>query len=747
MANNNYINNNLGGYPLTSEQQQDSREAIDFNLGSYLIKIGRRWKPALAVFIVTLAATACVSTLLKKTYQGEGKLLFKQNNAASLTGVGEDVGELKPLLNNQTPLSTQIQVITSDPVLMQTIDKLELTDDEGKPLKADTLEKKLDIKLIGGSDVIQISYKDKEPELAAAVVNTLMDVYIQEQIRGNQAEPASAKEFINRQLPQVESNVAKAESALRKFKEANSVIDLQKEAETTVLEIANLNRNISGIAAQLQGAIAQSSTLQNQLGLNLQQAIAINQLGNAPAVESMLNQLELVESDLAKERQRFQDQHPAIISLEEKKADLNRRLKQEIRRGVGQDVNISQGLLRSGNNLKENQVERFITLEIEKLNLQRQLASLYQSQQGYLERAKQLPRLETEEQDLLRQVSAAQATYETLLGSLQEVQLAENQQTGNAEIIERAMVPEKGSSGRALLLVMGVLLGLLFSNLSVLLLEMQDRTLKTVTEIKEKFPHKLLGVIPQESEDKQVGVVVQRYPDDFTSELYRMIQANMKFMSLQKVPQVILTTSSLPEEGKSTITANLAAAIAQLGRRVLLIDGDLRKPSQHRIWEASNQFGVKDVVSKDQDFYTAISKPMAKLDLLTAGEVQSNPLSFLDSEEMSNLVARARQEYDLILVDAPPLPVTADVLTLSKLVDGILFVSRTGVVEQESAALANETLATINKSVIGMIVNGVKKKEFDRYSYSAKYAKRYFSNNGTNANNNGRVRETSTLRR
>ncbi|MDJ0687518.1 MAG: polysaccharide biosynthesis tyrosine autokinase [Xenococcaceae cyanobacterium MO_188.B32] len=744
MTNNKYITNNLDGYPLSSSPQGESREALDINITSYLLKVKRRWKPALLVFFLTVAASALLGIQLKKTYQAEGKLLFKQNNAASLTGVGEDLGTLKPLLNNQTPLSTQIQVITSDPVLLQTIEKLQLEDEEGNPLNPDTLEKKLNIKLVGGTDVIQIYYKDEDPEIAAAVVNTLMDVYIKEQIRGNQAEPAIAKEFINKQLPQVESNVAKAESALRRFKEANNVIALQKEAESTVLQIANLNRDIASLAAQLQGTVAQTSTLQGQLGLSLQQAIALNQVGNSPSVQSILAELGNTEAELARERQRFQDQHPSIVSLEAKKADLNRKLRQEIRRGVGQDLNISQGLLNENNGSKENQLERYITLEIQKLNFQRQLASLYQSQQQQLARAKELPRLETEEQDLLRQVSAAQATYETLLGSLQEVQLAENQQTANAEIIEKAQLPEEGSSGGKLLLAFGVLLGLLFSNVSVVLLEMQDRSLKTVAEIKEKFPHKVLGVIPQESEDRQIGVIVQREPDSFTSELYRMIQANMKFMDADNAPQVILTTSSLPEEGKSTISANLAAAIAQLGRRVLLIDGDLRKPSQHHIWGVSNQFGVRDVVGKTQDFHTAVYQPMAKLDLLTAGAVRSNPLSLLDSPEMSSLILSTRQEYDLILIDAPPLPVTADVLTLSKLVDGILLVSRTGVVERESAELAIETLTNINKQVIGMVINGVKKKEFDNYSYTAKYAKRYFNKKNSLAERNGSANKPGT---
>ena len=120
---------------------------------------------------------------------------------------------------------------------------------------------------------------------------------------------------------------------------------------------------------------------------------------------------------------------------------------------------------------------------------------------------------------------------------------------------------------------------------------------------------------------------------------------------------------------------------------------------------------------------------MKQLDVLTAGTIAPNPLALLDSSEMSQLVAAARKEYELVIIDAPPLAVTADVLTLSKLTDGIVFVSRPGIVEEESAELAKETLcnARLDGQVLGMVINGVKPKEFDRYSYHAKYSKSYFS--------------------
>jgi capsular exopolysaccharide synthesis family protein len=703
-----------------------SRDGMDVNLYSYLQKIKRRWKPALAVFLLTVGATAALSTLLKKSYQAEGKLLFKQNTTASLTNLGEGVGELKPLLNDQSPLKTEIERMTTEPILLQTIEKLKLKDEEGKPLKPEVLEEKLKIDIVGGTDVISLQYQDSDPYTAADVLNTLMKLYLEEQINSNRAETASADSFISNQIPTVEQKLTKAESELRRFKEANQVVNLEKEKETLVVELGNINRQIFAVAAQLQGTQAQTTTLKEQLGLNLNQALAANQLGGTPVVESILNDLADVESELAKERNRFRDIHPLVQSLEEKKQNLRQNLQQLISQNVGSGVKVSEGLLRSEGN-KENPLEKYISLEIDRISQQRQLASLYQSQQAYLQRAKQLPQIEKQQQDLVRQVQAAEKVYQNLLDSQQELELLQNKQTGNAQIIELARLPEKGNSGRLALMLLGIVLGLLLSNLSVLFLEMQDRSLKNIAEIRQRFPYKVLGLIPQQADDEPNGIVVQREPDSFNSEIYRMIQANLKILNQDNPPQVILLTSSVPGEGKSTISANLAAAIAQLGRRVLLIDGDLRRSAQHHLWSISNHSGLKDVLMQKNSLSEVVARPIERLDLLTIGVVPPNPLALLDSVEMSQLMSLARSEYEFILIDAPPLPITADVLTLSKYIDGILFVSRPGVVEQESADFAQEILATVNKRILGMVINGVKPSEFDRYSYHAKYAKGYFS--------------------
>ncbi|MEM6612519.1 MAG: polysaccharide biosynthesis tyrosine autokinase [Cyanobacteria bacterium P01_C01_bin.72] len=698
------------------------------SLSEYLVKVKRRWKPALAIFLLTLGVTGALSLLQRKTYQAEGKLLFKQNSAVgNLEEIGDKAGALNALVHDQTPLSTQIQILESEPVIQEVIDRQKLTDKDGDPITVRDFRKKLTAEVIGGTDVVGISYKHNDPQMASKIVNTIMDVYIQEQIEGNQKDPGAAKAFLDQEIPNVEARVKNVEEQISNFRTANNIVDLAEEKKSLVADLGAINREITVTGSQLQGMQAQSGALQSQLGLNLQQAVKANQLGSYPEVQSILDQLAETESELATERQRFNEQHPIIASLSEKKNALNQQLRNLIAVNVGEGVNVSQGLLRNENGTKENQLEKFISFKIEELNLQRQVASLYQSQQKLLARAKVLPQLEQQDRQLVRQAESAGKTYETLLNNLSKVTIAAaNSESGNANVVEYASVPEKGSSGRTVLLALGLVLGAFLANLSVVLLEMQDRSIQSLAEIKKKFPYQTVGITRLEPPMYQGRIVTRDEPDSFSSEVYRMIQANLKFLTNDKPPKVILVTSSVPEEGKSTVTANLAAAIAQLGRSVLLVDGDLRRSSQHHLWEVDNRRGLKDIVTSNINPLSIIKQPMSKLSLLTSGVVESNPLAILDSPEMSNFIGSCRQDYDLILIDAPPLPVTADVLTISKLVDGILFVTRPGVVEQESAELAQEALATTGQRVLGMVVNGVKANEFDRYSYHGRYGKNYF---------------------
>ena len=720
-------NNNSQSSPQ-HEQETDavvnSRDSIDIDLGAYFLKLKRRWKTVSAIFFLTLGAAGLLSTKLTTKYEATGKLLFKPSSLASLTGVAEDSSKLTNLLDRSNPLYNQQEQIVTSSVLQKTVEKLALKNEEGEFINPNSLRGQLNVELLGGTDVIQVGYVDPNPKFAASIVNTLMSVYVEEQIRGNQSEPATAHKFINQQIPVLKAKVEQAESELAKFRKDNKIVDLQQEKQTTIEKIANLKRQIAFVGSRYQGIKAQTITLQKQIGLSLEKAIAADQLGSTPIVASILDGMTLTENQLIREKRRFKEGHPNIISLQEKKANLNRQLQQLMNQTLGQGVQVSSGLIRN-NPYKQTNLEKFIELKIQELSLQRQNLALDKAQQIALKRAQAIPELDNKEQELLLEFKIADKNYKNFLDSLQEVELAVQQNTSNVEIVEPAIVPMQGSSSRMKLLALGFIGGLFLSNAAVLFLEVGDRSLKTISEIRKKLPYTILGIVPLDNDQAaNQGVLVEQEPDSYISEIYRMIQTNLTARNYQFPPKVILVTSSVPGEGKSTVTANLAAAISQLGNRVLLIDGDLRRPTQHRMWNRKDCQGIREVIQGETELVDAVTKPMHNLKLLASGEVVSNPLAILDSPDMNQLIAKSRRGYDLVLIDAPPLPVTADILTLNKLVDGVLFVSRPGVIEHESAELAQEILETIQDKILGMVVNGVNATEFDRYThYSTKMKK------------------------
>ncbi|MFN6561634.1 MAG: GumC family protein [Nostoc sp. ChiSLP01] len=715
----------------------ESRETIDLDLNRYLLMLKRWWIPAATIFLATVMLSAVATRFMKPSYEAEGKLLFRipsfkvvGSNLLPTTTEGGSTGDLKSLIASQNPINTQIEVISSPALLQKTIDKLQLKDKEGQPLTVKALQKSLVLKIIGGTDVLRISYSSLDPEEAAAVVNTVMNVYLENDILTSRSEAASTRQFIARQLPKTQEAVDKAERELRIFRQKNRIADLTEETKSAVSIIGNLNTEINTVQAQLDEVNAQTNELRQKVNLSSQNAIAVSALSQSPAVQGILTQLQDIERQLASERSRFQDDNPAIINLEAKKANLRALLQQQISQTVGSNAQVPQNLLQIGE-LRQNLIRDFLQSEVQRFGLSQRLASLYNSRSNYQKRVQVIPQLIQNQRELERKLEVAESTYQTLLKKVQELQLVENTNTASSRIIAQALVPADPVAGKKfIVLLLGVMFGLFLATTTVLFLGMRDRSLKTLKEVRDVFRYTLLGIVPlsvkkvrsrfSSAESITQKVAVRDMPHSLTSEMYRMIQANLKFLSSDKVLKTIVVTSAVPKEGKSTVSANLAAAIAQLGRKVLLIDADMRVPSQHHLWQLTNAVGLSEVLVGQAEFNTAVSKVMDNLDVLTAGVRPPNPLALLDSKRMASLIdnVSSQSNYDFVIIDAPPLLLAADALSLSQMTDGILLVSRPGVIDSNSANAAQEILERSNYNVLGLVVNGIiDKNESSTYLY------------------------------
>lgn len=417
-----------------------------------------------------------------------------------------------------------------------------------------------------------------------------------------------------------------------------------------------------------------------------------------------------------------------MASLNQKIADSQADLARATARAEALRSQLGMDSRQSGT-LREDLTAKLLDAEAERLSLINQNAALNQTLETYRDRASVLPKLAQTQSELERKLAAAQSTYETLLNRMQEIQVSENQNVGNARVISKASVPRGASSpGKSLYLMAGGAAGLLLALASALLLDLCDRSIKTVQEAKELFGYTLLGLIPaygkltasRKSAEQPVPKVFPRdMPRSEISEAYHMLQANLKFFSSDQEIRVVVVTSSVAKEGKSTIAANLAAAAAQVGRRVLLVDADMRCPEQHHIWDLINSGGLSNVIVGQQELNTAIQSVMSGLDVLPAGIVPPNPLALLDSKRMASLVETFSVTYDLVVLDTPPLVGIVDAAIIGKISDGILMVVRPGIVDSNSAATAKEFLVQSGQSVLGLVANDVPTdQEHDSYFYN-----------------------------
>ncbi|MBF2063312.1 MAG: polysaccharide biosynthesis tyrosine autokinase [Calothrix sp. C42_A2020_038] len=705
------------------EQQYKSSEDIDIR--SYWLVLKRRWLVASGIFLTSVAISGFAISLQRPTYQASGKLLFQSNRISSLTGVGEKNGDLETVRNEANPLSTQAEILQSRPILENVVKKLNLRDADGNLIAPQSINIK--VEPVVGTDVLKVSHISSEPEIAAKVVDQIMQSYVENNIQNNRLEAISARKFIETQLPRAEGELNRTTEELRQFKARNQVINLDRETEETVRSIAELDNQFNQVKAQLAEVTSQQAELRSQIKIPSSEAVDRTSLSLIPGVQEVLGELQKVQSQLVQSQTQLTNNHPTIITLKQKETALNNLLQQRVNQSLGTNVRVSPNRLQLGQ-LKEQLVGESVRLEAQRLGLENKAQTLSNLHSQFKRRADVLPNLEKKQGDLERRLAVAQKTYETLLSRLQEIRVAENQTVGNARVVQNAIVSPNPARTRMMFLLGagGIFVGTMLGIAAAFLVDVIDKSIKTIKEAQDVFGYTLLGLIPkfdsasnieQTIEGASPRVVVGTLPRSVIHEAYQMLQANLKFIS-HKTVRTIVITSSVPGEGKSEVSANLAAVIAQAGKKVLLVDADMRNPSQHHLWGVMNLTGLSNVIVGQDRIRSSIQLITRNLSILTAGVIPPNPQALIDSESMNALIQALSQHYDYIIFDTPPLAGTADAAVLGKMADGVLVVVRPGVADSASAVAAKTLLMRSEANVLGIVANGVNvKHEPDSYFY------------------------------
>ena len=712
-------------------------EYVDFQ--KYWLVLKRRWMPATATF-ATIVALVLVKCLLKPdTYEAQAKLLIKgKDRTVELTSLNDSTEEIKGLTQESDPLITEGEIIRSRPIIEKLIKELDLRDDEGQLLEYERLVSEISVQPIAATDILEVAFTSKDPELAALIVNKISELYLKDHNLNNQSQTAAANKFISQQLPQVEADVTKAEAELSNFKYQNGISSLNEETSSNIDSLSRIAAQIDELEAELNSVNASYEQLQAQLGMNWQEAAAISSLSESLAVQRVLEQLQEVKVTLVQRQNYLSDDAPQIISLREEEADLNALLKQEIAKVLdGQQQALIENVnIFSLGTLKQSQIANFAELGLQKTGLEKQLRTLRNRRQSYQQKSGTLPRLQKQQRHLERRVEVAESTYQSLLEKLQQTRIAEQQNTGNVRVISKAAVPAVPlPSKNKLIMAGGVVVGFLSSVGVAFLLDLNDRTVKTTQEIEKMLSYPLLGIIPdykKVSNQKQFLLADSSKVDlpEFVvanisvlpiREAYNDLEFNLQLLDKEKPSKIVVVTSAVSGEGKSSVAASLAIAKAQSGKKVLLVDGDLRYSTQHYLWQVFNDVGLTNVLDSEvpeSEWYDNLKQVMPNLDLMTAGETLKQPISLLNSPLMEAFVVGAVSRYDCIIFDTPPLVGLTDTKVLARVADSLLLVVRPGIASYDSVTKMKKILKINDFNVLGVVANGV---DFDQDPYGREY--------------------------
>uniref|UniRef100_UPI00286CBD6E GumC family protein n=1 Tax=Chamaesiphon sp. OTE_8_metabat_110 TaxID=2964696 RepID=UPI00286CBD6E len=555
-------------------------------------------------------------------------------------------------------------------------------------------------------------------------------------------EAEAARKFVAMELPKIETEVKRAENDLRLFKEQFNVVDLPTEATKSVETITTLNKEITSASAQLAAETSRLEGLKSLFGgRDAQATIQSGLVSESPGLQKSLKELQEIESKLASEKTRFSDNDPSILNLKEKRQALVEILQKRFKQSLVGDKQFQGKIVElQPSGIQSNLIADFAKSEAQRTSLQKQIAALVYVVDAYKQRMNALPKLEQQQNALGRKLETTRTNYKTLLSKLQEIEIAENQTLGNSRIQTHADLPQEAlSPKKAQNIAIGGFLGLFLGAATAFLLDGTDKRIKTSEEAKSLLPgYPILGQIPVFEKTRQLpklGKSTARTPGQLVltgmtsgieGESFRMLQTNLQFLNADDSLKVVVVSSSQSGEGKSTVAANLALAVAELGKKVLLVDADMRKPAQHLIWRQSNYEGLSNVLSGQCDRQTATSEIQPNLFLMTAGVVPPNPVVLIDSVQMSTSIAQWSQEYDLVIIDSPPLTVAADAAILGTQAGGLVFVLRPGVADKESVDYAQEIVTQSKLKVLGMVLNGVdldKQSRYNHYYYSSQTAR------------------------
>lgn len=557
----------------------------------------------------------------------------------------------------------------------------------------DVFLSKVDVSTLGRSHVLSILADSQNPGMAAAVANTLADAYLKEQ-RGNKVETTNRVEkYLMDRVAELRQQVEKSEQAVEDYRRQNG---LYKGATTglTSQQITELNTQL--ILAQTAKAEADSRLHEAQsLRSTGIEGDSVPEVLRSPLIQSLKGQEAAAGSRLAELSGTYGPRHPSVIRARAEIADIQRKVRTEIARVIGslrQEARTSDARYQA---------------------LQKNFDRLKSQMGGVNEKSIHLEALE-------REATVNRNLLEAMLSRAKEAIGRQELEQPDARLISPAAPPEGPSyPPKHLIVFLGTLSGTLIGCLVALLRESVDRTFHRADQLESATSLPVIAMVPNLRGGTPPTVHVLRKPISPYSEALRKIYIGLELSEPARSPKSVMFCSATPSEGKSIMVASLGRLLASNGKRVMLIDCDWRRPTLHRMLRCSNKKGLVALLTDERVALNEIihNDALSGLDLIPAGDWNPNSVHALTSERMRLILQTFAKNYDLVILDSPPVLVGAEVLQLSRMVDKSIFVVRWGHTHREAALEALKQLVDAQTDLAGAVLSRVDPKRYRQYSY------------------------------
>ena len=690
-----------------------------------LAVLKRRSLPALATFSAVICGAIAYLEVTPRLYDTSARLIL-DDQKVSVSDFGRELSQGRSSTpGGSNPLADEAELIKSQRVLQRAVKKAfpnaNLTTTQIKK-KIEELSSGLKVKIVPATNILEVSYQDKNPILATKLVNAVSQAMVEDSTEVIRKEAASVVEFLSKEVPLARYRLEDAEKAENRYRRSSGIVSVDDQTKSLVDSIANLENQERTLTTQLQEAKSRDTSLRQVTDAKaLNSAYATVRGGQDAQLKALRDKLTEAETKLVEARTKLTEDHPVVQEWIAQRDSLSKLYKEQLNR-VSPGNHVIAPATVAGDQISQDLTSKLISNDIERSAVEKSLKVVQANRAQLQARLEDLPLKQQPLTALVRQRQEAAASLKLLQSKLEEARVAEAQLVGNIQIIEAAQAPTLPTSPKhKAVLAIATVFGAVLAIGVVLLLEIMDNTLRDPSEAEELLNLPLLGVLPRLPAKTLILEPAEQFLDDVgLLEPYRMLFKTLEFRSPEQL-RVIVVSSSISGEGKSVVASHLAAVSAMLSWRTLIIDADLRRPVQHTLFNLTPQPGISDVINGEKSLQQAVQPTnIDNLDVLTCGDLRGRPSQLLESVAMKSLLELASQEYDLVIIDTPPVSASADAASLSRHSDGVMLVTRPGFTLKEVLSRAVSELTQNRIPMLGVVVNGMTSSTEQYYRYPVK---------------------------